>query len=153
MRMIQTAALVVFLLAILVTGVFGTETRSLFYWPGAALLGLAGLMATLKWRLRILFPPSDVCLAVMLIFVTYISSRAVMSPVVAYAREDLAVLLGCVVTYVLTVTVASHPRWRVALITVIEFEIRNAAMPAPRMAISSCGAACRITSILPPPIR
>ena len=38
----------------------------------------------------------------------------------------------------------------VALITVIEFEIRNEAMPAPRIHISSCGAASMITSILPP---
>lgn len=38
----------------------------------------------------------------------------------------------------------------VALITVIELEIRNEAMPAPRMHISSCGAASMITSILPP---
>lgn len=119
MGMIQTAAIGVFLLAVLVTGVFGTETRPLFFWPGAGLLGVAGLMATLKWRLRILFPPSDVCLAVMLLFVAYVTSRAVMSPVAAYAREDLVILLGCVVSYVLTVTVASHPRWRIALIAVL----------------------------------
>jgi hypothetical protein len=43
MVMMQTASLVVFLLALLITGVLGTETRLLFFWPGAALLGLAGL--------------------------------------------------------------------------------------------------------------
>ncbi len=36
------------------------------------------------------------------------------------------------------------------LITVIEFEIRKAAAPAPPIAISSCGKADRITAILPP---
>jgi len=39
-----------------------------------------------------------------------------MSPVTAYAREDVVILLGCLVTYVLTVTTASHPRWRIMLI-------------------------------------
>lgn len=112
----QTAALVVFILALLVTGVLGTETRLLFFWPGAALLGIAGLLATLQWRLRVLFQPSDVCLATVLLFTGYILSRALMSPVTAYAREDVVILLGCLVTYVLTVTTASHPRWRIMLI-------------------------------------
>jgi O-antigen ligase len=114
--MMQSAALVVFILALLVTGVLGTETRLLFFWPGAALLGVAGLLATLKWRLRVLFPPSDVCLASVLLFASYILGRALMSPVAAYAREDGVILLGCLVTYVLTVSAASHPRWRVGLI-------------------------------------
>ena len=112
----QTAALVVFILALLITGVLGTETRLLFFWPGAALLGIAGLLATLKWRLRVLFPPSDVCLATVLLFSAYILGRAIVSPVAAYAREDVVILLGCLVTYVLTVTAASHPRWRITLI-------------------------------------
>ena len=114
--MMQTAALVVFILALLITGVLGTETRLLFFWPGAALLGIAGLLATLKWRLRVLFPPSDVCLATVLLFSAYILGRAILSPVAAYAREDVMILLGCLVTYVLTVTAASHPRWRITLI-------------------------------------
>ena len=37
MVMMQTASLVIFLLALLITGVVGTETRPLFFWPGAAL--------------------------------------------------------------------------------------------------------------------
>ncbi|MCX6856804.1 MAG: O-antigen ligase family protein [Verrucomicrobia bacterium] len=114
--MMQSAALVVFILALLVTGVLGTETGLLFFWPGAALLGVAGLLATLKWRLRVLFPPSDVCLATVLLFASYTLGRALMSPVAAYAREDVVILLGCLVTYVLTVTAASHPRWRIALV-------------------------------------
>lgn len=112
----QTAALVVFILALLITGVLGTETRLLFFWPGAALLGIAGLLATLKWRLRVLFPPSDMCLVTVLLFSAYILGRALTSPVAAYAREDVVILLGCLVTYVLTVTAASHPRWRITLV-------------------------------------
>ncbi|MEQ1748242.1 MAG: O-antigen ligase family protein [Prosthecobacter sp.] len=115
----QIAALILFLAALLVTGVIGTETRLLFFWPGAALLGLAGLAATLKWRLRVLFPPSDICLTAMLLFVAYIGGRAALSPVVLYAREDVVILLAALVTYVITVTAASHPRWRVALIVTL----------------------------------
>ncbi|TDU70784.1 O-antigen ligase [Prosthecobacter fusiformis] len=111
----QSVVLILFLLGLLFTGVLGTETRLLFFWPGAALLGLAGLLATLKWRLRVLFPPADVCLAVMLVFAVYIAARAYYSPVAAYAREDLFILAGAWVTYMLTVTAASHPRWRVAV--------------------------------------
>jgi O-antigen ligase len=114
--MMQTAALVVFILALLTTGVLGTETRLLFFWPGAALLGIAGLLATLKCRLRVLFLPSDVCLASVLMFYAYILGRALLSPVSAYAREDVVILLSSLVTYVLTVTAASHPRWRIMLI-------------------------------------
>jgi tetratricopeptide (TPR) repeat protein len=117
--MLQTAALVIFLLALLTTGVLGTETRLLFFWPGAILLGVAGLLATQRWRLRILFPPSDVCLAATLAFAAYMTGRAALSPVSAYAREDVVILLGCLVAYVLTVTAASHPRWRSAWLTVL----------------------------------
>lgn len=115
----QSVALIFFLLGLLIAGVLGTETRLLFFWPGAVLLGLAGLVASLRWRLRVLFPPSDLCLGAITLFVGYIVGRAVMSPVAAYAREDLFLLAGAWVTYMLTVTAASHPRWRVALMGVL----------------------------------
>ncbi|MBB5036856.1 O-antigen ligase family protein [Prosthecobacter dejongeii] len=115
----QSVALVFFLLGLLFTGVLGTETRLLFFWPGAALLGLAGLVATLRWRLRVLFPPSDICLATSVLFTGYVASRAWLSPVAAYAREDLFILAGAWVVYMLTVTAASHPRWRVAIFAVL----------------------------------
>lgn len=117
--MLQNAALVLFLLALLTSGVLGTETRLLFFWPGAVLLGAAGLLAALRWRLRVFFPPSDVCLAAALAFVGYMLGRAVLSPVEGYAREDAVILLGCFVAYMLTVTAASHPRWRLAWMAVL----------------------------------
>lgn len=111
----QSAALILFLFGLLLTGVLGTETRLLFFWPGAAILGLAGLIAGLRWRLRVLFPPSDLCLITAVLFTGYIAVRAFLSPVGAYAREDLYLLAGAWVTYMLTLTAASHPRWRVAV--------------------------------------
>jgi O-antigen ligase len=115
----QSLLLIVFFFGLLVSGVLGTETRTLFFWPGAALLGVAGLLAGLKWRLRVLFAPSDLCLTAVLLFAGYVAWRAATSPVVAYAREDLAILAGCMIVYVLTVTAASHPRWRIGLMSVL----------------------------------
>lgn len=115
----QTVSLIFLLLGLLIAGVLGTETRLLFFWPGAAVLGLAGLVATLKWRLRVLFPPSDLCLGAVCLFTAYIAVRAGMSPVAAYAREDLFVLAAAWVAYILTVTAASHPRWRLAVFGVL----------------------------------
>lgn len=83
------------------------------------MLGLAGLVATLRWRLRVVFAPSEVCLGLMALFAGYMAARAWLSPVAAYAREDLYILAGCWVTYMLTVTAASHPRWRVAAFCVL----------------------------------
>ncbi len=108
-------SLILFPLALLVTGVLGTETRLLFFWPGCLLLGLAGLTSGLRWKIRMHFPPSDWCLLSVLLLGAYLAARAWFSPVVAYAREDLYLVLGCFTAYVLTITAASHPRWRMVL--------------------------------------
>jgi len=104
------------ILGLLATGVLGTETRLLFFWPGCLLLGMAGLIAGTRWKMRIHFSPSDACLTSMLVFVSYLVARACWYPVEIYAREDAVIFLSCFVTYVLTCTVASHPRWRVAIL-------------------------------------
>jgi uncharacterized membrane protein YedE/YeeE len=62
----QKLALILFLLGLFVTGLLGTETRLLFFWPGCALIGLAGLIAVLRWKLRVSFQPSDWCLLTVL---------------------------------------------------------------------------------------
>lgn len=112
-------AFILFILGLLVTGVLGTETALLFYWPGCLILGLAGLVAGGRWQMRIHFAPSDLCLGAVVLLTLYLATRALLSPVVAYAREDLFMLLGCFVTYVLTCTVASHPRWRIAIMALL----------------------------------
>ena len=110
---------ILFLLGLLVTGVLGTETRLLFFWPGCLLLGLAGLVAGARWKMRIHFAPSDACLASVMVLTAYLAGRALMSPVQIYAREDLFLIFGGFVTYVLTCTVASHPRWRIAIMAAL----------------------------------
>ena len=104
-----------FLLALLLIGVLGTETRLLFFWPGCALLGLAGLLAGLRWKLRVRFPPSDFCLASVAALTLYLALRAWFSPVPSLAREDLFIILGCFTAYVLMVTVVNHPHWRLGV--------------------------------------
>jgi O-antigen ligase len=127
--MLQTAALVLFLLAFLISGILGTETRLLFFWPGAVLLGAAGTLAVLRWRLRVYFPPSDSCLAATLAFAIYIIGRALLSPVASYAREDAIILLACFVAYMMTITAASHRRWRMAwLVVLVVLVVGNLAM-------------------------
>ena len=107
---------ILLLLALLVTGVFGTETRLLFFWPGCALLGLAGLMAGLRWKIKVSFPPSDWCVASVFALACYLTGRAWLSPVTSQAREDLFLILACFVAYVLMVTVVNHPQWRIMVI-------------------------------------
>lgn len=109
----------VFLLALLATGVLGTETRLLFFWPGCALLGLAGLLAGLRWRIKVSFPPSDWCLASVSALTLYLAGRAWLSPVTSLAREDLFVILSCFVAYLLMVTVVNHPRWRITVFSIL----------------------------------
>jgi O-antigen ligase/Flp pilus assembly protein TadD len=115
----QKLALILFLLGLFVTGLLGTETRLLFFWPGCFLLGLAGLIAVLRWKLRVSFQPSDWCLLTMLALTGYMGWRAWVSPVEVYAREDGAVLLACFVAYLMTVTAISQPKWRLGIVCVL----------------------------------
>jgi O-antigen ligase len=116
MKLITTILL---LLGLLLAGILATETSLLFYWPACALLGLAGLFTGLRWRIRLSFAPSDLCLFSVVLLTGYLSARALTSPVVQYAREDLFIILGCFVAYLLTTTVLSHPRWRLALVALV----------------------------------
>ena len=111
--------LITFLLGLLVTGVLGTETSLLFYWPGCLLIGLAGLLVSLRWQNRIHFAPNDWCLFSVLTLALYVVGRAWFSPVALYAREDIFIIHGCFVTYMLTATIASHPRWRLGIMGVL----------------------------------
>ena len=115
----QKLALILFLLGLFVTGLLGTETRLLFFWPGCFLLGFAGLVAVLRWKLRVSFQPSDWCLLTVLMLAGYVGWRAWTSPVEVYAREDGAVLLAGFVAYLLTVTAVSQSKWRLGILCVL----------------------------------
>ena len=101
-----------FFIALLAVGALGTETRLLLFWPGCAVLGLAGLIAGLRWTWRIKHLPSDWCLLTGFLFAAYLLVRQMTSPVAVHAREDLFMLLGCAVAYTLSATVLSQPRAR-----------------------------------------
>ena len=115
----QRLILTLFFLGLLVTGVLGTETRLLFFWPGCLLLGLAGLFAAVKWRLKVSFPPNDLCLLSTLVFATYVAARACLSPVEDWAREDFFTLCAALVAYLITATAGSHPRARMGIVYVL----------------------------------
>ena len=115
----QKLVVTLYLAALLLGGMLGTETRLLFFWPGALLLGLGGLLAAAKWRLRVSSPPADACLASTLLFAGYVAARAWGSPVGDWAREDAVMLCGALVTYLLAATAASHPSSRMGLLYVL----------------------------------
>lgn len=104
------------LLGLLAAGVLATETRLLFYWPAIMLFGLSAvlLVGSGRWPLR--SAPSDVCLATALLFGGYVVWSTFTSPVIIYAREDLFLLLGCVVVYTLSATVFSDSRLRMVIL-------------------------------------
>ncbi len=108
----KAAVASIFFLALLAVGALATETRLLLYWPGCALLGLAGLIAGLRWTWRLKHPPSDWCLLTGLLFAGYLVVRQLTTPVTIHGREDLFMLLGCAVAYTLSATVLSQPRAR-----------------------------------------
>ena len=112
-------ASVLLLLGFLAAGVLGTDTELLFLWPGAALLGLAAVVAGISWRMRIYSAPSDLCLLSVIIFVGYMLGRGLLSPVSSHARVDIVMLLSGFVAYLLTATTMSHPRWRIALLATV----------------------------------
>jgi O-antigen ligase len=112
-------AFALFLVGLLLTGVLGTETRLLLFWPGCSIIGLAGLVAGLRWNMRIHFAPHDACLGAVLLLTLYLLGRCAMSPVMAFAREDAVLILAGLIAYLLTCTVASHPRWRIGIMVVL----------------------------------
>jgi len=114
-KLITALFIPVLALALIAAGILGTETRLLFYWPACALLGLAALLAVLrgKWPMR--SSPSDLCFATALLFGFYFIGRCFTSPVTAWAREDLFLLLGCAVVYILSATALSHRHLRMTI--------------------------------------
>lgn len=115
----QRIALLIFLLGLLLACALGTETRLLLFWPGAAVLGLAGLVAAARWRWKLSFAPGALCLATALLFTVYMAVRACFSPVAEYAREDLFLLAGAWVCYLFAATLGGHPRWRLVIFGVL----------------------------------
>ena len=118
-RLIKAALAICFLAGFLLTGLLGTETRLLFFWPGAALIGLAGVLAAVRWRWRVRNAPVEWCLATVLLLGVYFLVRQINSPVLSWAREDLFMMLGCGVAYFLAATVLSHPRWRMGMVALL----------------------------------
>lgn len=111
--------LFLFFVGIFLAGILGTETRLLFFWPTCALLGLAGAVNALRRKVRVSFQPNDLCLAAALLAGGYLAGRAAVSPVIELAREDWVMICAGWVAYLITVTSASHPRWRMFMVVIL----------------------------------
>ena len=97
----------VFLATMLVAGLIATETRSLLQWPAFVGFGALGALLLIRWKAKLQSPPADLCLAAAVLFTGYIVIRGIMSPVAYYAREDISVILACLVVYLRTSTHSS----------------------------------------------
>ena len=115
-KILKVLTIVFFLLGLLVVGTLATETRLLFFWPGCALLGVAALcmLASGGWRLS--YTPSDICMGLALLFGLFMLLRGFTSPVMVYAREDVFILLGCAVVYMISATAMSDARLRIVVL-------------------------------------
>jgi O-antigen ligase len=116
---IRSIVVLMVLLSVLAAGVVATETRLLFYWPVCLLLGISAVLAVLQggWPLR--SAPADAAFASALALGGYLISRCLTSPVTEWAREDLYIVLGCGVVYVMAATALSQRRTRVLVLWVL----------------------------------
>ncbi len=119
MMAVRFVSVVLLVLGVLVSGVLATDTEMLFFWPGCALLGAAALVAGISWRMRVYSVPDDVCLLSVLLLVGYVLLRGYLSPVAVHARVDMLMALAGLVTYLLTATLLSHPRFRLVLVATV----------------------------------
>ncbi|HCN78060.1 MAG TPA: hypothetical protein DIT13_12810 [Verrucomicrobiales bacterium] len=115
----QSLSVILMCLGLVLSWVLATETRPLFFWPGALLLGFAGAVAALRWRLRVMFAPSDACLLAASLLTVHVMVRAWLSPVPAWALEDMVIAASCWVVYLLVVTACSHPQRRAWLLVLL----------------------------------
>jgi hypothetical protein len=115
-KSIRAVVLLLSFLGLLSCLVLGTETRLLFYWPAAALLGAAAVLLVISgpWPLRT--TPSTACLLIVFVLAAYLIGRASLSPVELYAREDLFLILGCLVVYLFSATILADPPLRAMLL-------------------------------------
>jgi len=88
--------------------------RPVFSLPALALLGLAGVLTF--WRSGGAGSPAPLGLASTGVLFAYLLGRAALSPVPYLARADIFLMLGCLVTYLLTAFVftTARPRLLVA---------------------------------------
>ena len=93
-------------------------TRMVFSLPGYGLLGLAGLLAAFSLR-RSKPVPSQLCLAISVIFFAYILVRALLSPVPYLTRSDINSVLAGLVVYFLVACILTQARLRIWLVVLL----------------------------------
>ncbi len=114
----EGGAFVLLFLAIATIQVLIGGTRMVFSLPAYSLLGGAALLAFFSWRQRKPLP-SQVCLAVTLVFLAYILARAFLSPEQYITRSDVYSVLGGLTVYLLTACVFTESRSRMWLLALL----------------------------------
>ena len=97
---LRFVALTIFLIGLFVTGLVGTSTSMTFIWPVYFLLGVAAtlIIATIFSPVGFSLPKmATLCLVV---FSVYLLIRAADSPVGYFAREDVGLIVACLIGYI-----------------------------------------------------
>ncbi|TLD70886.1 hypothetical protein FEM03_11310 [Phragmitibacter flavus] len=118
-KTVRAIVLLLSFLGLLSGLVLGTETRLLFFWPTVALLGAAASLMVIGGRWPLRTAPSATCLLSVFVMAAYLVGRAVLSPVEIYAREDLFLILGCLVCYLFSATILSDARTRGVILAIL----------------------------------
>lgn len=93
-------ALTIFLIGLFVTGLVGTSTSMTFIWPVYFLLGVAATLI-----IATVFSPVGFSLPLgatlsLILFSVYILTRASDSPIGYFAREDVGLIVACLIGYI-----------------------------------------------------
>ncbi len=119
MRVAETIWLAVFLLGLLVTGMFGTWSETAPFWYGAGLISVAGMGALLSRQTRCAESISWTGIVFMLLLAIYAWWRGLTSEVAWLARQDLAFSGAAMITYGLVATRFTGARCRLAILGVL----------------------------------
>ena len=95
-------------------------TRMAFSLPSYGVLGLVGLSALFSLR-RSQPSPSQLCLAITAVLLSYVLARAYFSPVPYIARSDIYSVLGGLVVYLFTACILTSTKQRMLFICFLLF--------------------------------
>lgn len=93
-------------------------TRMVFSLPAYGVVGVAALLGVFSWR-RVRSNPNQLCLAATALFLLYVLSRALLSPVPYIARSDIHSVLGGLAVYFLVACVLTGTRQRMWMIVLL----------------------------------
>ncbi len=112
-------ALTVFLIGLFSIGLVGTSTSMTFVWPVYLLLGVAGLLAIGTVFSPVGFAIGKGTTLTLLTFALYLLIRASDSPVNYFAREDVGLVVACLIAYISFLCLCPTGSRRMAVVFVL----------------------------------